>query len=568
MNRPVIGRGAANGKEGILEGMKKRIGDILLEMGAIDRDQLGMALMETRKTGSFLGEVLVRLNWVTEEDLQMAIAVQSGAKILDTDAVAIDHSLMGQIPIDFVNEHGVFPFAAEDGTIQAATSNPFDVIAKDKLSRMTGKRVETFIASKDWIAKAIEVYYHTAQTIDEEINAITFARDGAEDESHIVQLSSLLIDKGFVLGASDLHVVPDANLVRIYYRIDGVLHQRYLLAKSFQQALLSRFKIMADMDISNPNIPHDGRIRYRSRVGEFDMRVSTFPTQYGETVVMRLLIYNKIAGDLKHLGFEPEDLERFRDTIQRPYGLVLTTGPTGSGKTTTLYSALMSVNNPNINCMTVEDPIEYAIPTIRQTAVNVKAGLTFENALRSAMRQDPDVILVGEIRDKITADLAMRAALTGHLVLSTLHTTDAVSAINRLLDLGANASILSSALSMVLAQRLVRQLCPHCAARQPIREADKAVFLRNGIEPPEEVAVAVGCDACLQSGYRGRTGIYEVIRMTRPIEKLVFSGASHGEIEAAAVEDGTRLMFQQALKKAARLQTSLDEVKRVIVEHA
>jgi type IV pilus assembly protein PilB len=548
--------------------MKKRIGDILLEMGAIDRDQLGMALMETRKTGSFLGEVLVRLNWVTEEDLQMAIAVQSGAKILDTDAVAIDHSLMGQIPIDFVNEHGVFPFAAEDGTIQAATSNPFDVIAKDKLSRMTGKRVETFIASKDWIAKAIEVYYHTAQTIDEEINAITFARDGAEDESHIVQLSSLLIDKGFVLGASDLHVVPDANLVRIYYRIDGVLHQRYLLAKSFQQALLSRFKIMADMDISNPNIPHDGRIKYQSRVGEFDMRVSTFPTQFGETVVMRLLVYNKVVGDLNNLGFEADDLACFKRHIERPYGLMLTTGPTGSGKTTTLYSALMTINSPNINCMTVEDPIEYAIPTIRQTAVNPKAGLSFENALRSAMRQDPDVILVGEIRDKVTADLAMQAALTGHLVLSTLHTNDAASAINRLLDLGVNTSILASTLSIVLAQRLIRKLCPLCAERYAPDDDEKAVFERNGLAVPSEIARAAGCESCLHSGYRGRDGIYEVIPVDRTIEKLIFSGAPHSEIKDAAIAAGTVMMFTQALRKVSRRLTSLEEVRRVIVDNA
>jgi type IV pilus assembly protein PilB len=430
--------------------------------------------------------------------------------------------------------------------------------------------VVTYIAPKDWIAKSIEIYYNTAQTIDDEINAITYGHAGEEasEEKQIIRLSELLIDKGFVLGASDIHIVPDSNLVRVYYRIDGVLHQTYLFSKSFQQALATRFKIMADVDISNPNIPHDGRIKYAGKVGSFDIRVSTFPTQLGETVVMRLLIYNKVVGDLKKLGLEPDDLQRFHGTIERPYGLILTTGPTGSGKTTTLYTALMTINSPNINCMTVEDPIEYVIPTIRQTAVNPKAGLTFENALRSAMRQDPDVILVGEIRDKKTADLAMRAALTGHLVLSTLHTNDAASAINRLLDLGANTSILASALSMIVAQRLVRLLCPQCAAKHPIEPGEVEIFKHNGIAPPAEVAKSTGCENCFQSGYRGRTGVYEVIQVDRKIEKLIFAGALHREIEDVAIEAGTSLMFKQALKKVAEHQTSIEEVMRVIVDYA
>ncbi|MEJ2039992.1 MAG: ATPase, T2SS/T4P/T4SS family [Desulfosarcinaceae bacterium] len=550
--------------------MKKRIGDILMEMGFIDGDQLKMALQETKKTGVMLGDVLLRLGWVTEEDLQMAIAVQSGAKILDTETVSIDQNLMSRIPIEFVNDNGIFPFGLEDGVVKAATNNPFDVVARDKLARISGSRVETYIAPKDWIAKSIEIYYNTAQTIDDEINAITYGQTGGQvsEENQIIRLSGLLIDKGFVLGASDIHVVPDSNLVRVYYRIDGVLHQTYLFSKNFQQALATRFKIMADVDISNPNIPHDGRIEYESNVGSFDIRVSTFPTQLGETVVMRLLVYNKVVGDLKKLGLEEEDLQRFNATIERPYGLILTTGPTGSGKTTTLYTALMAINSPNINCMTVEDPIEYVIPTIRQTAVNPKAGLTFENALRSAMRQDPDVILVGEIRDKVTADLAMRAALTGHLVLSTLHTNDAASAINRLLDLGVNTSILAAALSMILAQRLVRLLCPACAVKRAIKPDEAAIFEHNGLEPPAEVSAPTGCENCFQSGYRGRAGVYEVIQVDRKIEKLIFTGALHREIEDAAIGAGTSLMIKQALKKVARHQTSVEEVMRVIVDYA
>jgi type IV pilus assembly protein PilB len=549
--------------------MKKRIGDILMEMGFLDQDQLKMALMETQKTGVMLGDVLRRLDWVTEEDLQMAIAVQSGAQILDSEKVVVDQSLMSKIPVEVVNEHGMFPFAVENGTLNVACSNPFDVIARDKLERLTGCRVKTFIARRSWIAGATDLYYKTAQSIDREIEAITFSGKGQSvfKDDQIVMLANLLIEKGHVLGASDIHVVPDSNLVRIYYRIDGVLHQKHLFARAYLQPLVTRYKIMADMDISNPNIPHDGRIRYKGRAGEFDIRVSTFPTQLGETVVMRLLIHTKLAKDLRELGFESEDLSRFKSVIKRPHGLILTTGPTGSGKTTTLYCALMTVNSPSINCMTVEDPIEYGIPTVRQTAVNPKAGLTFGNALRSALRQDPDVILVGEIRDRETADLALQASLTGHLVLSTLHTNDAASAISRLLDIGVNAGILSSALSLVVAQRLVRRLCPKCALRQPAPADVLKLFQDKGLSAPTELSHPVGCESCHGSGYRGRNGIYEVIRIDRAIAGLIFSGALHEDIKDAAVRAGTDLMFTQALKKVAQQATALDEVYRVIADY-
>jgi len=446
--------------------MKKRLGDILLEMGFIGMDQLEMALAESKETGKMLGDVLLRLDWLTEEQLQLAIAVQSGAKLLDRSTVQVDQQLIAEIPQKFVLTHGIFPFAREGNVIKAATNNPFDVVARDELARMTGQQVTTFIAPKEWINKSIELYYQTAKAIDEDIEKAVRTTGVLEEEfedSQIITLADRLIEKGHVIGASDIHVVPDVNLVRIYYRIDGVLHQSYLFPKVFSRSLVTRFKIMGDMDISNPNIPHDGRIKYRGPVGEIDIRVSTFPTHLGETVVMRLLAYSTVVGDIQVLGFESEDLERFLKTIHRPYGLIVSTGPTGSGKTTTLYSALMTINSPEVNVMTVEDPIEYVIPTVRQTAVNPKAGLSFSNALRSTMRQDPDIILVGEIRDRETADLALRAAMTGHLVLSTLHTNDAASAINRLLDLGVNTSILASSLTLIVAQRLIRKACTQCS---------------------------------------------------------------------------------------------------------
>jgi len=549
--------------------MKKRLGDILLEMGFIGQDQLEMALAESRETGKMMGDVLLRLDWLTEEQLQLGIAVQSGAKLLDQTTVQVDQQLLSEIPQKFVLKHNIFPFAMEDNVIKAATNNPFDVVARDELARLTGHQVTTFIAPKEWISKNIELYYQTAKAIDDDIEKATRTTGILEDEyedTQIITLADRLIEKGHVIGASDIHVVPDVNLVRVYYRIDGVLHQNYLFPKAFSKSLVTRFKIMGDMDISNPNIPHDGRIKYKGAVGEIDIRVSTFPTHLGETVVMRLLSYSKVVGDIQVLGFEPKDLERFMKNIHRPYGLIISTGPTGSGKTTTLYSALMAINSPEVNVMTVEDPIEYVIPTIRQTAVNPKAGLTFSNALRSTMRQDPDIVLVGEIRDKETADLALQASMTGHLVLSTLHTNDAASAINRLLDLGVNTSILASSLTLIVAQRLMRKICPQCSELMDTPPDMKEAFTKNDLELPEEIRKAVGCDHCYNSGYSGRTGIYEVIKIDKEIEQLIFSGALKSTIEDAAIKAGTSLMFKQALRKVISHVTSMDEVYRVVAD--
>ncbi len=546
--------------------MKKRIGDILVELGFIDENRLQMAIDETKKSGMLLGNVLLRLDWVTEEQLQMAIAIQSGAKILDIKAVTVDESLISQVPIGFAVNNNLFPIEKKGDVITVAMANPFDVIARDELSRMTGLRVETYIAPKEWISDAIDLHYNVALTIDDNIEKITRSELGKEniDTNHIIRLADLLIDKGSVLEASDIHIVADTNLSRIYYRIDGVLRQNYLFHKSFHKSLVQRFKIMGDMDISNSNIPQDGRIQYKGPVGDIDIRVSSFPTQFGETIVMRLLKYSKVVGNLDRLGLEGADLDRFNRSIRRPYGLILVTGPTGSGKTSTLYSALMNILNPDINVMTIEDPIEYVVPTIRQTAVNPKAGLTFAIALRSAMRQDPDIILVGEIRDQETMELALRASITGHLVLSTLHTNDAASAITRLLDLGAKPNLLASALTMIVAQRLLRRVCPKCMKTAPIEPKEADIFLQNGLEPPKQLPRHVGCDSCHNTGYAGRVGIFETLSVDRGIEELISAGASLRAIEERAIKSGTTLMLKQALKNVADHTTTLEELLRVI----
>jgi type IV pilus assembly protein PilB len=547
--------------------MKGRIGDLLVEMGFIGRDQLETAVVESKKTRALLGDVLLRLDWVTQEQLNMALAVQSGAQRLDTAQaeLEIDEELIREIPESFINSHGVFPFARDNGTIKMATANPFDVLARDQLARMTGCRIAAYVAPKEWVANAIELYYKTALTIDSDIENIAHAAgEGGFEENQIVNLANLLIEKGRLLGASDVHIVPDAKLVRIYYRIDGVLQQRNLFPIKFHQGLTSRYKIMGDIDISNPNIPHDGRIKYRGSSGEIDIRVSTFPTHLGETTVMRLLTFTGVVGDLQRLGFENEDYARLMASLNQPYGLILVTGPTGSGKTTTLYCSLMTVNNPNVSVMTIEDPIEYMIPTVRQTAVNPKAGLTFGNALRATLRQDPDIILVGEIRDQETAELALRATNTGHLVLSTLHTNDAASAINRLLDLGVSASILASSLNIIVAQRLLRKVCARCATSRPIAPDEREVFARNKLEPPSEVPEPKGCEYCHNTGFRGRVGIYEVLRVDREIEQMIYGGALTSDIEDAAARGGTVLLKHQSLQKVVQQVTSVEEALRVV----
>ncbi len=546
--------------------MSKRIGDILIEMGCLSEAQVSKASKEAQKTSTMLGQVLLRLDWVSEENLQMAIAVQSGAKVLDLNQLHIDPTLTKKVDQAFAREHNIFPFELEGNVLKIASCNPFDVLARDALSRKTGYRVEAYLAPASWIATTIDLQYNTASSIDVEIERITQAEleGGGAAENQIIRIADLIIEKGVVLGASDIHISPDTKLVRVYYRIDGVLHQEYLFPIKFHTNIVSRYKIMGEMDISNPNVPHDGRIKYRGAVGSVDLRVSTFPTHLGETAVLRLLVHTKVVGDLERLGIDKESLDQFMAALKKPYGLILTTGPTGAGKTTTLYSALMKIASTNNSTMTIEDPIEYVIPNIRQTAVNPKAGLTFGNALRSAMRQDPDIILVGEIRDQETAELALRAAMTGHLVLSTLHTNDAASAINRLLDLGVNSSILASSLSLVIAQRLVRKICPNCHDFSPIEESEKAVFEKSGISAPEQLARAKGCDSCHHTGFKGREGVYEVMTVNMEIEELIHQKALASRIEEVALRSGATLLLPQALKKAAQGRTTLEEVFRVI----
>ncbi len=550
-------------------GRKKRIGDILLELGYISQDQLEKAVQEAKRTGVMLGEVLTRLGWITEEQLNTALGIQSGAQLIDTDRTTVDTSVLNLVPYEFAREHELLPFGLQGNSLQVALSNPFDVVARDKLKVLTGKKIVHYIAPRDWIVGSTEYYYKTAARIDEEIEEI-IRKDIKGDadvtsEGNITRLVDLIIAKGLSLGASDIHIDPDEKLIRIYFRLDGVLHQKYLLPKKFHSGLVTRIKVMGDMPLGDPHIPHDGRMQYDAKIRKIDIRISTFPSHLGEAVVLRLLIKAEAVGDFNRLGMTQAQVSQFNSAIHRPHGLILLTGPTGSGKSTTSYTALLKINRTDINIMTIEDPIEYVIPTVRQSAVNPKAGFTFASALRAALRQDPDVIMVGEIRDRETAELALRASITGHLVISTLHANEASGAIPRLLDMGVLPNVLAASLVMVIAQRLARRLCPDCLEVYEPSEEEKEIFTSNGLPAPSELAMARGCQLCHNSGYKGRIGIFELMGVSKEIEELIIEKASRSKLEEVAISQGMQKMFVDGLNKVAKKITSLSEIRRIAV---
>jgi type IV pilus assembly protein PilB len=547
--------------------MKRRVSDIMVELGFVRQEQVTRALDAADRSENEFNELLLKRGHITEEQLQLAIAVQEGAKLLDTATVTVDQRVLSEIPHDFLKTHNIFPFAKEGNILKAATNNPFDVSARDELSQITGYQVATYIAPQEWISKHITLYVEASQAIDSDIEKFsrakrtTAARFGKDS---LLKLARRLIEKGFLLGAGDIHVVPDTSLTRIYYRIDGALHQQYLFPLELHGGLVAAYKNMAGMDATRAAMPQEGRISYQGIVSDIDIRTSSLPTHLGETIVMRLLGPSSLIGHLKELGFEPDDLEVFKKTIQRPYGFIIAAGPAESGKTTTIYSALVMLNQPNVNIITVEDPIENTIPNVRQTSVNPEKGLTFTSALTSAMHQDPNIIFVGELKDKETTDLALQAAISGHLVFSTLRTNDAAAAITRLLDLGTNKNILASSLSMIVAQRLMRKICTQCVKMAALNDDDRELFIQNQLEPPKMVPKPVGCEDCYHTGYSGRTAIYEVVSVDRNMKELIFAEALQSVFEEHAVQHGTSLFPRQALKKVINQLTTLEEVYRII----
>ncbi|WP_130649924.1 GspE/PulE family protein [Egicoccus halophilus] len=553
----------------------RALAQVLLGRGLLDESQLRAAVAEQQHTGHSLGRILVARGSLTEQQLLEALAVQVGLDVVDLGEAEIDARLALLVPMNTLRKHCVLPFALREGKLLVAMSDPSDVVAIDDVHTITAHDVQPVVARREDILAAIERHAHLTDDIEAMADDLADVQDAGDDlasiqavteEAPVVKFVNLLISQAVADGASDIHIEPGERDLRVRYRIDGVLHEVVRSPKTIHSGLVSRLKIMADVDIAERRLPQDGRIGVTTNNRAIDLRFSTLPTVYGEKVVMRVLDKTSVLLELGDLGFLDHNLARFEEAYRKPYGTLLVTGPTGSGKSTTLYAALNVLNEPGVNIITTEDPVEYRLPGISQVQVNPKVGLTFAAALRSILRQDPDIVLVGEMRDRETAQIGIEAALTGHLVLSTLHTNDAPSAITRLTEMGIEPFLVGSAVDCVLAQRLARRVCPRCAER--LRPSDEllraAGYDDDVVAARPELLRAVGCVACSGTGYRGRLALHEVLTVTEDIERLAVARASSEEISRVAVAQGMQTLRQDGLAKVLLGQTTLEEIGRVV----
>ncbi len=550
-----------------------RLGQLLMRAGIITERQLNDALEVHKATGSPLGRVLVDLGYATQGAILSVMAAQIGIEYIDFSARKPTPDAVAAVPRDLAERYTLMPVQIADGELVVAMADPQNVLALDDLRIITGHEIKPAISTKDDILAAIEEYYKVAEQTELDAGApaeefdesdLTQLTDVAAD-APIVKLVNYIINKAVADRASDIHIEPQETDMRVRFRVDGVLHEVMRSPKAVQSSIISRFKIMAEMDIAESRRPQDGHCAVTIGGYQIDFRVSSLPTVYGERVVLRILRKDAILLELKDLGFLPDALGRFESSFRKPYGAILVTGPTGSGKSTSLYAAVNVLNSPDRHILTAEDPVEYRLPGVNQCQVNAKAGLTFARALRSFLRCSPDIILVGEIRDQETAQIAIESALTGHLVLSTLHTNDAAGAVTRLVEMGVEPFLVGSALDCVLAQRLCRRLCPEC--KEEFSPSTKALIDAGFTEDnlPESIYKAVGCKKCGNTGYRGRMGVHEVLLISEEISRLTVAEATAEEIKKVAVADGMRTLKQDGLEKVRMGQTSIEEVLRVIV---
>ncbi len=558
---------------------RRPLGQILLDAGLITPESLERALTRIAGTGERLGEALVALGAIGTDDVLRALAAQHGLAYLARDELPTSLPILKNLSPQYLRQYRVCPVSIEGNTLTVATSDPTNLLLFDDLRLSLSMQVKAVVGPEDAILEAIERTYAGAATplqrIVEGIDDGGAAGEGDEDVSHlrdmafeapVVRLVNLVIENALAAEASDIHIEPFEDALRVRYRIDGLLYDQESPPRRLQPAVTSRIKIMAEMNIAERRLPQDGRIRVMLHGRRVDIRVSTIPTVYGESIVMRLLDRSTIFLPLERLGFAPEIQARFERLITRPHGIVLVTGPTGSGKTTTLYAALDKINSPDRKIITVEDPVEYQLKGVNQIPVRPKIGLSFATGLRHIVRQDPDVIMIGEIRDLETAEIAIQAALTGHLVFSTLHTNDAPGAITRLQDMGAEPYLVSSVLEGVLAQRLVRRICPAC--RAPF-QAGPGDLVALGVTPQEwhqSLFHGKGCAECRGTGYRGRTGIYELFGVNEEIRSLILRKAPTGEIRRHATAQGMLTLREDGWAKARAGVTTVEEVLRVTQE--
>ncbi len=559
--------------------MTTLLGQLLLWNKIITQDQLDEALEEQKKTKKRLGTILIERGFVEEKTLNDFLSKQYGVKSVDLNSIEIPREIVKKIPANIAKKYVLMPVGVENGKLKVAISDPTNIFAIDEVRFVTGMNVVPLFSNERSIIRAIDKYYGTSTELEEIAESLDeFSRDinvlkesegeidvdqleKSAEEEPIVKLANTILSRAVQEGVSDIHIETYENDLRIRYRIDGKLRTVMTFAKSMAPKLISRFKIMSKLNIAEKRLPQDGRIRIKSGDKDIDLRVSTLPTVYGEKVVMRVLDRSSIRVELESLGFESNDLKKYMSAIKKPYGMILVTGPTGSGKTTTLYASLNKLNREDVNIITVEDPVEYNIEGINQVHVKEDIGLTFASTLRSFLRQDPDIIMVGEIRDSETAEIAIRAALTGHLVFSTIHTNDAPSTIMRLVDMGIERYLIASSLILVLAQRLVRKICPYCKKEVYVPPpALEEIGFSKEEAGRMKVYKGQGCDFCNDTGYKGRIALYEIMPISEKLRRMILDGASTDEIRKEAIKEGTSSLRMSGLKKIKEGITTIDEV--------
>jgi type IV pilus assembly protein PilB len=588
--------------------MAVRVGELLLKEKRITPEQLQEALNHQRQNGGKLGLTFVKLGYVKDDEITALLSKQYGVPSIALGKFEIDPAVVKLVPAETAQKYQIIPLSRSGATLTIAMTDPTNVFAMDDIKFMTGYNVEPVVASETAVNDAIVKYYGKPTSANgrgsgaagaavsalevaskaledmpaladsgdvevleefEEISAETLAKQG--EEAPVIKLVNVMLMSAIQKGASDIHIEPYEKELRVRYRVDGILYNIMQPPMKFRDAITSRIKIMSKLDIAEKRLPQDGRIKIRfqdaGEMREIDFRVSCLPTLFGEKIVLRLLDKSKLMLDMTKLGFESESLRKFETAISKPWGMVLVTGPTGSGKTNTLYSSIARINTPETNIMTAEDPVEFNLVGVNQVQVRESIGLNFAAALRSFLRQDPNTILVGEIRDFETAEIAVKAALTGHLVLSTLHTNDAPSTINRLMNMGIEPFLVASSLNLVCAQRLVRRICKNCTEPDP---TPAAALMQAGFSAEDAKKVVPnrgrGCDTCNNTGYKGRVGLYEVMEITEEIRELVLVGASAIELRRKAVEEGMLTLRTSGLRKVKDGVTTIEEIVRETVK--
>ena len=556
------------------------LGEQLKAAGLLTDVQLELANREQQRNHGHLAQILVQLGFVAPEALAEFLGKQAGTKAVNLNRVSVDQRVLSLVPVEVARRCLAMPLTRQNGSLTVAMSDPFNVTAVDTLQQVCGLHIEVVTAPERDILNCLDLYYSTGDTIGESIDKVMEEKDrqkvqpleqvlgrlaNKDEDAPVIRLVQQIITRAVNNRASDIHFEPEERMMRVRTRVDGVLFQDVLIPKAMQSAVTTRMKILADLDLADNNVPQDGRATILVGGRQVNLRVSSLPTSFGENVVARILDPTAQLLTLPTLGFEPDVEELFREAANKPYGVILVTGPTGSGKTTTLYAMLHEVSTLEVSTFTLEDPIEYRMPLVRQTQIREEMGLTFSSGLRALLRQDPDIILVGETRDTETAQLMVRAALTGHLVFSTLHTNDAAGAIPRLIDMGVDPFLLPASLLAVLAQRLVRTICSHC--KEEVKNPE-AVFERLRIQPPAghsqpKLWRGTGCSECNQSGYKGRQGIFELMVLDERFHDPILRRLGAPEYVRLAQEKGMKTMFDDGLIKAMKGMTTVEELLRV-----